>query len=99
MPSAAPAPTFVCRSAHSISALRSREQSSSASGSLPTTLTTTGSFMPCGLPERERVRLGAWLEEGDLERPLADRVVLAYELVHAAILKEAVFVLVDVNAV
>jgi hypothetical protein len=30
----------------STSALRSREQSSSASGSLPTTLTTTSSFMP-----------------------------------------------------
>jgi hypothetical protein len=47
------------------------------------------------LPERERVRLGAWLEEGDLERPLADGVVLAYELVHAAVPQQAVAVRVD----
>jgi hypothetical protein len=51
------------------------------------------------LPERERVGVGAWLEEGDLQRPLADRVVLAYELVHAAVPEQAVSVLVDVHAV
>jgi hypothetical protein len=33
------------------------------------------------LAEREHVRLGAGLEERDLKRPLADRVVLADELI------------------
>lgn len=51
------------------------------------------------LPERERVRLGAWLEERDVQRPLADRVVLAHELVQAAVPEHAVPVLVDVHAV
>jgi hypothetical protein len=56
VPSAAPAPTFVCRSTHSISALRSREQSRSASGSLPTTLTRSRNGRreapaPCGVCE------------------------------------------------
>ena len=51
------------------------------------------------LAERERVRLGAGLEEGDLQRPLADRVVLAHELVQAAVAEHAVAVLVDVHAV
>jgi hypothetical protein len=51
------------------------------------------------LPERERIRLGAGLGERDLQRPLADRVVLAHELVHAAVLEHAVAVLVDVDAV
>jgi hypothetical protein len=37
------------------------------------------------LSERERVRLGAWPEEGDLQRALLDRVVLAHELVQAAV--------------
>jgi hypothetical protein len=48
--------------------------------------------------ERERVRVGACLEEGDLERPLAHRVVLAYELVHAVVPEQAVSVFVDVHA-
>jgi hypothetical protein len=51
------------------------------------------------LPECERVGLGAWLEEGDLQRPLADRVVLAHELVHAALAENAVSMFVDVHAV
>jgi hypothetical protein len=51
------------------------------------------------LSERERVRLGACLEERDLQRPLADHVVLAYELVHAAVPEQAVPALVDVDAV
>ena len=51
------------------------------------------------LPERERVRLGAGLEERDLKRPLADRVVLAHELVEAAVPEQAGAVLVDVDAV
>ena len=55
--------------------------------------------VPSRLPERERVRLGAGLEERDLQRPLADRVVLAHELVQAAVLEQAVSVLVDVHAV
>src|SRR5829696_6475997 len=50
------------------------------------------------LPERERVGAGAWLDEGDLQRPLEDRVVLAHELVEAALPKHAVAVLVDVDA-
>src|SRR5215207_1859840 len=50
------------------------------------------------LSESERVGLGAWFEEGDLERALADRVVLAHELVHAALPEHAVPLLVDVLA-
>jgi hypothetical protein len=50
-------------------------------------------------PEREHVRLGAGLEEGDLQRPLPDRIRLAYELIQAAVPKHAVSVLVDVHAV
>src|ERR1700756_4910715 len=52
-----------------------------------------------GLPEGEHVGLRAGLEEGDLERPLTDRVVLAYELMEAAFAEQAVAVLVDVEAV
>jgi hypothetical protein len=37
------------------------------------------------LSERERVRVGAPPEEGDLQRALLDRVVLAHELVQAAV--------------
>jgi hypothetical protein len=48
------------------------------------------------LPECERVGLGAWLEEGDLQGALADRFVLAHELVQAAVPKHAVALLVDV---
>jgi hypothetical protein len=33
--------------------------------------------------ERERVRLGVGLEERDLQRAVADGVVLAHQLVHA----------------
>jgi hypothetical protein len=51
------------------------------------------------LPEREDVRLGAGLEERDLHRPLADRVVLAHELVEAAVSEQTVPVLVYVHAV
>jgi hypothetical protein len=51
------------------------------------------------LPECERVGLCAWLEEGDLQGPLADRVVLAHELVQAALAENAVSVFVDVHAV
>jgi len=51
------------------------------------------------LPEREHVRLGAALEERDLQGPFADRVVLAYELVQAAVPEQAVPIFVDVDAV
>ena len=51
------------------------------------------------LPERERVGLGAGLEERDLQRPLADRFALAHELVQAPLAEQAVAVLVDVDAV
>ena len=54
---------------------------------------------PIALPERERVRLGARLEEGDLKRALADGPNLADELVHAAVLQHAISLLVDVHAV
>jgi hypothetical protein len=54
---------------------------------------------PPYLAECERVRFGAGLEEGDLERPLADHVVLAHELVKAAVPEQAVPVFVDVDAV
>ncbi len=49
--------------------------------------------------ERERVRLGTGLEEGDRQRPVADVVVLANELVEAAVPENAVSVGVDVDAV
>src|SRR3954447_3409623 len=51
------------------------------------------------LAERERVRLGAGLKEGGLQRSVADGGVLAYELVQAAVPKHAVAVLVNVDAV
>ena len=51
------------------------------------------------LPERECVRLCAGLEERHLKRPLADRVVLAHELVQATVPEQPVPVLVDVDAV
>jgi hypothetical protein len=51
-----------------------------------------------GLAERERVRLGAGLVERDLQRPLADGVVLAHELVQPALPEQAVPGLVDVHA-
>ena len=51
------------------------------------------------LPERERVRLGARLEERDLKRPLADRVALADQLVQAAVPQQPVAVHVHVHAV
>src|ERR671916_580557 len=44
------------------------------------------------LPESKRIRLGAGLEEGDLQCPLANLSVLAHELVHAGVLKQAVSV-------
>src|SRR5512133_2436449 len=51
------------------------------------------------LPEREDICGRAGLEESDLQRPLADRVVLAHELVQAAVPEQAVAVLVDIHAV
>ena len=54
---------------------------------------------PAYLAEGERVRLGAGLEERDLQRPLADSVVLPHELVEAALPEQAVPVLVHVHAV
>ena len=51
------------------------------------------------LAEREHVRLGAGLEERNLQRPLADRVELAHQLVQAAVPEQAVPVLVDVDPV
>jgi hypothetical protein len=54
---------------------------------------------PFWLPEREHVPLGTGVEERDLQRPLPDRVVLAHELVQAAVSEQAVPVLVDVHAV
>jgi hypothetical protein len=50
------------------------------------------------LAERECVGLGAALEEPDLQCPLADRVVLAHELVQPTLQEQAVPVLVDVHA-
>jgi hypothetical protein len=50
------------------------------------------------LSERERVRLGAGLTQGDLQRSVADNVVVAHELVHAVVSEYAVAVLVDVHA-
>jgi hypothetical protein len=51
------------------------------------------------LAEREDVRLGAGLEERDLQGLLADRVELAHQLVQAAVPEKAVSVLVDVDPV
>jgi hypothetical protein len=67
-------------------------------------LTTPARYPPAsscveasGLPEGECVRLGAGLVEGDLERSFADSVMLAYELIQAAVPEHAVSVLVDVD--
>ena len=67
-------------------------------------LTTPGRYPPASpcleasaLPEGECVRLGAGLVEGDLERSLADPVMLAYKLIQAAVPNHAVSVLVDVD--
>lgn len=49
-------------------------------------------------PEGERVSLGAGLEERDLQRPLADGVVLAYELVQPTLAENTVTFRVDVGA-
>jgi hypothetical protein len=51
------------------------------------------------LPEREHVRLGAGLQERDLQRPVADGVVLPDELVQAGVPEQAVPVLADIDAV
>jgi 2'-hydroxyisoflavone reductase len=53
---------------------------------------------PSALPEGECVRLGAGLVEGDLERSLADPVMLTYELIQAAVPNHAGSVLVDVES-
>src|SRR5690348_12359698 len=50
------------------------------------------------LSEGEGMRLGAWQEKGDLQRSVADGVVLAHELVHAVVPEYAVAVRVDVHA-
>src|SRR5215207_10121158 len=50
------------------------------------------------LAERERVRLGAGLEERDLQRSVADGIALAHQLVHAVIAQYATAVLLDVRA-
>src|SRR5687768_17149040 len=44
------------------------------------------------------MRLGAGLKEGDLQRSVADGVVLAHELIHAVVSEQAVAVRVDVHA-
>src|SRR5437763_271185 len=54
---------------------------------------------PARLPACEHVRLRAGLKEGDLQRPLADPLALARELVETAVPEQAVAVLVDVDAV
>jgi hypothetical protein len=51
-----------------------------------------------GLPECEDVGLGAPLEKADFQRSVADRLVLAYQLVQAALPKHTVAVLVHVDA-
>ena len=49
------------------------------------TLPVSGLDLRGPLPEREHVCLGAGLQEGDLQGPVADRVVRAYEVVEAAV--------------
>src|SRR5918999_1487724 len=51
------------------------------------------------LAEGEDIRLDSGLPERDLQRPLADRVAPAHELVEAAVPEQAAPVLVDVDAV
>ena len=51
------------------------------------------------LSERERVRLDTGFAEGDLQCALADRVVLANQLVHAATVQHAGPVCVEVDTV
>ena len=57
------------------------------------------SQQPRSLPECEHVRLGATLEKDYLKGVLPDGVVLAHELVEAAVIEHAVALLVDVEAV
>src|SRR5688572_10929188 len=49
--------------------------------------------------ERQAVRLGAWVEELDLDEALVDRVRLADELIQALVGQRAVARLVDVETV
>jgi hypothetical protein len=64
------------------------------------TSTEWAQYLPSGhLPERKDLCLRAGLEERDLQRALADRVVLAHELVQAAVAEHAVPVVGDVHAV
>src|SRR5688500_12383352 len=82
--------------------MRSWQSLSEARTGLGSVGTKPGRSITCGrhlfLSEREGVRLGARVEERDLQRPLVHRVVLAHELVHAAVPEQAVPVLVDVYA-
>jgi inositol transporter-like SP family MFS transporter len=66
---------------------------------LPLTRPLACGVRPSRLAERERVSLGAGLEECDLQRALANPVTLAHELIQAAVPEQAVPVLVDVGAV
>jgi hypothetical protein len=50
------------------------------------------------LPECEHVRFDPGLEERDLQRPLADGVVLAHELVQPAVPEHAPSILVDIHS-
>ncbi len=97
MPSDAPAPKFVRRMALDAGATQDRAEQLGlglATGDLD-----YDPVVHLELPEREHVRLGAGLEERDLQRPLADPVVLAHELIQAAVAEQAVPVVVDVHAV
>ena len=99
-PSPAPAP-LVGQPGHALNAGAAQDRAEQLGLGLATSDLNYDPVVGAGhrLPERERVRLGAGLEERDLQRPLADRVVLAHELVQAAVPEQAVPVLVDVHAV
>src|SRR5688572_21323164 len=61
--------------------------------------TITMLWVLIALPEGECVRLGARLEERDLQRTVTDGVVLAHELVHAGVREQAGPILAGVDTV
>jgi hypothetical protein len=95
----APAPTSVWRWSQAIPSVRKEAADRLCFHRVSDNHESHSIHQPAYLAECERVCLGAGLEERDLERPLANPVVLSHELVEAALPEHAVPLLVDVHAV
>src|SRR4051794_605645 len=78
---------------------RRRRRSPSTSPARPGCAARPATACCARLPEREDVGLGPGGQEADLERPFADGLLLAHELVQAALAEQPVAVAVDVEAV